>query len=534
MLFGLETEEPSGAPHIGNYLSAPILLFRTKNVKDPQIFFFFSSMIRRALLSVSDKTGIVPFAKFLSEHNVEILSTGGTAKLLKEEGIPVKDVSEVTQFPEMLDGRVKTLHPAIHGGILFVRGNGEHERTIAEHEIGPIDLVVVNLYPFEETIARGAEEAETIENIDIGGPSMVRSAAKNFEAVTVICDNKDFALVQKEIEENGGTTTRETRRMLSGKVFARTAAYDAAIAGYFNPLVFGKVETSPTELRYGENPHQKGFFYGPKLEVLQGKQMGYCNILDTDAAWNLVLDLPSPAVAIIKHATPCGVALGTHAKEAFEKAFAADSISAFGGIVACNDTVDEAAAEAMSQYFLEVIIAPEFSKEARAVFAKKTNLRLIVGKKTKAKEQFRPALGGILWQDANNALPDPNALQVLGKEVDPKTMQDLLFAWMVVKHAKSNAIVLVKDGITVGIGSGQTSRVLSSEIAVRHAEERAQGAVVASDAFFPFADSIEVFAAAGVQAIIQPGGSKRDEEVFAAAKKADITMVLTGTRCFTH
>lgn len=501
--------------------------------------------INRALLSVSDKTGIVEFAQFLHSQNIEIISTGGTAAAIRAKNIPVKDISEITNFPEMLDGRVKTLHPAIHGGLLYVRGNDDHEKTVNEHKIGAIDLVVVNLYPFEQTVARGAADVEVIENIDIGGPSMLRSAAKNFAAVTVVSDPADLEIVKEQIEKNGGTDL-ETRRKLSAKVFAKTAQYDAAIAHYFNPDFAPGFTTKIMDLKYGENPHQKASWYrwqkslSPSVveaKILQGKHMGYCNVLDADAALNCVLEFSEPAAVIIKHATPCGVAVSDTLKSAFTKAFAADSTSAFGGIVACNREVSGTLAEEMSTIFFEVIIAPHFSKEAKEIFAKKPNLRLLeTGEMNGIPNQpeMRSVSGGLLVQEKDTShISASDLTHIVGKPTEQEIC-DMLFAWKVVKHVKSNAIVLVKDGVTLGIGGGQTSRVGSSEIAVRQAGEKAKDAVAASDAFFPFPDGVEQLAQAGIAAVIQPGGSKGDEKVFAAAKKAGVKMSLTGMRAFKH
>lgn len=502
--------------------------------------------IKRALISVSDKTGVADFAAFLHGKGVELVSTGGTAKLLREHDLPVKDISELTGFPEMLDGRVKTLHPKVHGGLLFVRGNPEHEKTVAAHGIGAIDLVIVNLYPFEDTVKRGASPEETIENIDIGGPSMLRSAAKNFAAVTVICDAADFAAVKAEIE-SAGDTTLETRRKLAGKVFARTAKYDAAIAHYFDPGVLPLVASSPEELRYGENPHQQAAFYRldhapvPSIgtaKILQGKKMGYCNFLDADAALSLALEFShQPAAAIIKHATPCGVAVGGDLTEAYAKALAADPVSAFGGVVALNRRIDRELAERMADIFYEIIIAPEFSAEALAVFANKPNLRLLEtgsAEPAKGRRDLRSVSGGILVQDADEAEINPEYLHVENGRLQESETGDVNFAWRVVKHVKSNAIAIIKDGQTLGLGGGQTSRVGAAEIAIRQAGDKARGAVAASDAFFPFPDGIELLAEAGVSIIVQPGGSKNDEAVFAAARQHGIRMVLTGMRAFKH
>lgn len=501
--------------------------------------------IIRALLSVSDKSGIVAFAEFLHSKGVELVSTGGTAKLLREKGLPVKDISEITNFPEMLDGRVKTLHPAVHGGILYIRGNDEHEKIVEEHKIGAIDLVVVNLYPFEETVAKGAPDEVVIENIDIGGPSMLRSAAKNFAAVTVVADPDDLEIVTEEIEENGETTLK-TRRYLAGKVFERTAKYDAAIAKYFHPDFSPGFKTKIMELKYGENPHQTAELYKGREEIspsiveskqLQGKQMGYCNILDADAALNLVLEFESPAAVIIKHATPCGTATGKNIEEAFAKALACDPLSAFGGIVALNRPPSKQLAEEMSKTFFEVIIAPEFPEEAKEIYSKKVNLRLLETspmQKPMGTFDFRSVTGGFLRQDTDNAMLTKSDLKTAVGSPNADEISDLLFAWKMCKHVKSNAIVLVKNRQTIGIGGGQTSRVGAAKIAIEQAGEKAQDSVAASDAFFPFPDGVEQLASAGVSSIIQPGGSKNDEAVFETAKNLGVNMVLTGMRAFKH
>jgi phosphoribosylaminoimidazolecarboxamide formyltransferase/IMP cyclohydrolase len=509
--------------------------------------------ITRALLSVSNKTGIVEFGEFLHTKGVELVSTGGTAKLLREKGLPVKDISEITNFPEMLDGRVKTLHPAVHGGILYVRGNDEHEKTVEEHKIGAIDLVVVNLYPFEETVAKGAPDDIVIENIDIGGPSMLRSAAKNFASVTVVCDPADLEIVLEEMNETGGTKA-ETRRYLAEKVFQRTAKYDSAIAQYFSsdktqniPLAspFPKGEKL-MDLKYGENPHQKAEFYRGEEQVfpsiteskqLQGKHMGYCNILDADAALNLVLEFDEPTAVIIKHATPCGVALGINIEEAFQKALECDPLSAFGGIVALNRPPSKKLAEEMGKIFFEVIIAPEFPEEAIGVYSKKQNLRLLETRKMHKPmglSDLRSVTGGFLRQDKDEAEITKDGLKIVVGSPGAKEIDDMMFAWKVCKHVKSNAIVLVKNGQTVGIGGGQTSRVGAAKIAIEQAREKAHGSVAASDAFFPFPDGVEQLAIAGVSSVIQPGGSKNDEAVFETAKKLGVNMILTGMRAFRH
>lgn len=501
--------------------------------------------ITRALISVSDKTGIVEFAGFLQSQNIEIISTGGTARIIRQAGIDVKDIAEVTRFPEMLDGRVKTLHPAIHGGILFIRGNDDHEKTIEEHQIGPIDLVVVNLYPFEETVANGATEEEVIENIDIGGPSMLRSAAKNFASVTVITDPHDLNVVRAEIEKTGKTSFR-TRKYLAGKVFEKTARYDTVIAHYFNPDFFSQFTYRGEDLKYGENPHQTAQFVRSAIPVvpsvgyakkIQGKQLGYCNYLDADGAFNLILEFQEPAAAIIKHNTPCGVATGATVLDAFQKALAADPVSAFGGIIAINRPVDKVLSEAIVKTFFEVVIAPKFLPESLPVFAEKPNLRLLetgIMKKTLSQKDMRSISGGFLLQDHDDAEITEKTLQNAVGKLDKIETADAIFAWKVVKHMKSNAIAIVKNGQTLGLGCGQTSRVDSAKIAIASAGKSAKGAVAASDAFFPFPDGVDVLAAAGVSVIVQPGGSVKDADVFAAAEAQGVKMALTGMRAFRH
>ena len=506
-------------------------------------------MISRALLSVSDKTGIVEFARFLADKKIEILSTGGTAKELRAANIPVRDVSDFTGFPEIFDGRVKTLHPKIHGGLLYRRDEKKHVQMAEEQGIQPIDLVVVNLYPFEQTVTRaGISDSEAIEQIDIGGPSMLRSAAKNHASVTVLTDPDDYALVQAEMEK-AGDTTAATRRLLAAKVFARTAEYDAAIARYFDPNFWSISGRKIQDLRYGENPHQTAAFYrsphpaSPSIataQQLQGKELSFNNILDANAALSIVseFDPKAPVATIIKHLNPCGTAFGKTPEEAFQKAYQADSLAAFGGIVALNQEVSAELAEKMSAVFFEIIVAPGFSKEAQKILSKKENLRLLeVGKiRLAAKEtDVRSVLGGYLVQDLDTKALFSDDLKVVTKKAPNSTQtEDLLFAWKVCRHVKSNAIVLAKGGVTVGVGAGQMSRVDSVEIALKKAGEKADGAVCASDAFFPFADSIELLAKAGVTAIIQPGGSKKDQEVIDACDKLGIAMIFTGTRAFRH
>ena len=523
--------------------------------------------IRRALISVSDKTGLLELANGLSAQGVEILSTGGTAKALKDAGLAVKDVAEHTGFPETMDGRLKTLHPKVHGGLLAIRGNAEHAAAAAIHGIAPIDLLVVNLYPFEATLAKGADFEACIENIDIGGPAMIRAAAKNHAAVTVVVDPEDYGRVLTAMSRNGSATTLELRKALAAKAYARTAAYDAAIGGWLAETLG---ETAPAwrafggrlaqELRYGENPHQQAAFYrsGERRAGVanavqhQGKELSYNNLNDTDAAFELVAELGpkvSPAVAIVKHANPCGVALGATLAEAYAKALRCDPVSAFGGIVALNGTIDAAAAGEIATIFTEVVIAPGATDEAKAIFAEKRNLRLLTtgGLPDPRAEglTFRSLAGGFLVQSRDNAVVEDMALKVVTKRAPtPRELADLKFAFKVVKHVKSNAIVYARDGATVGIGAGQMSRVDSARIAASKAAEAAKaageaepltrGSVVASDAFFPFADGLLAAAEAGATAAIQPGGSVRDDEVVEAADKAGLAMVFTGARHFRH
>lgn len=520
--------------------------------------------IRRALISVSDKTGLVEFARFLADSGVEILSTGGSARAMREAGVPVKEVADHTGFPEMLDGRVKTLHPVIHGGILGIRGNAEHEAAMADHGIAPIDLMVVNLYPFEQTVAKGADFATCIENIDIGGPALIRAAAKNHDAVTVVVDPEDYAHVRGEMEANGGATTPALRRHLAAAAYARTGAYDAAIASWFGEqlgerfprriAVGGELKQT---LRYGENPHQLAAFYvggaaRPGVATatqLQGKELSFNNLNDTDAAFELAAEFEKPAVAIIKHANPCGVAEGADLADAYRKALRCDPVSAFGGIVAMNRPLDAAAAEEIVKIFTEVIIAPEVDEAARAILAAKKNLRVLttggMPDPTAAGMTLRSLAGGYLLQTRDNGRVATADLKVVTKRAPTEQeMADLLFAFRVCKHVKSNAIVYAKGGATAGIGAGQMSRVDSARIAAWKAREAAeaageaqpltQGSVVASDAFFPFADGLLTAAEAGATAVIQPGGSVRDEEVIAAADEKGLAMVFTGMRHFRH
>ncbi|MBD3765976.1 MAG: bifunctional phosphoribosylaminoimidazolecarboxamide formyltransferase/IMP cyclohydrolase [Rhodobacterales bacterium] len=523
--------------------------------------------IGRALISVSDKTGLVDFARALAGRGVELISTGGTAAALRAAGLAVRDVSDVTGFPEMMDGRVKTLHPMVHGGLLALRDDDEHLLAMAAHGIEPIDLLVVNLYPFEATVARGAGHDDCIENIDIGGPAMIRAAAKNHRFVTVVTDPQDYQPVLDQLAALGGATTLTFRQRLAQIAYARTAAYDAAVSTWMAAAIG---ETAPRRrvfagtlaqgLRYGENPHQGAAFYTdgsgrPGVATArqwQGKELSYNNINDTDAAFELVAEFDpaqAPACAIIKHANPCGVAQGGTLREAYLRAYDCDRTSAFGGIVALNGLLDGATAEEIVKIFTEVVIAPDATPEARAVFAGKKNLRLLTtGALPDARAPglaYRQVAGGFLVQDRDAATVTAADLKVVTRRAPgPAELADLLFAWNVAKHVKSNAIVYAKDGATVGIGAGQMSRVDSTRIAARKAQDMAEalglpqpptvGSVVASDAFFPFADGLIAAAQAGATAIIQPGGSMRDDEVIAAADAAGLAMVFTGQRHFRH
>ena len=520
--------------------------------------------IRRALISVSDKSGLVDFARFLHGCGVEILSTGGTAQAMRDADIPVIEVGDHTGFPEILDGRVKTLHPKVHGGILGKRSDPAHLATMEEHDIDPIDLIVVNLYPFEATVAAGADYDTCVENIDIGGPAMIRSAAKNHDGVTIVTDAEDYDAVIEDMKANDGATSPALRRRLAGTAYARTAAYDAAIGRWFAeqnddafPRRFSLSGTRVQSLRYGENPHQKAAFYAtgddrPGVATatqIQGKELSYNNLNDTDAAFELAAEFGTPAMAIIKHANPCGVALGDTLADAYAKALKCDPVSAFGGIIAVNRPMDAAAAEAMKDIFLEVVIAPEVTAEAREIFAAKKNLRVLEtgGMPDPAAPGLTTKLlsGGFLLQDRDSGRIGKDDLKIVTRrEPSDREIADMLFAFAVCKHVKSNAIVYAKDGATVGIGAGQMSRVDSSRIAARKSEDAAEaagetdalvkGSVVASDAFFPFADGLLAAADAGATAVIQPGGSIRDEEIIAAADEAGLAMVFTGMRHFRH
>jgi phosphoribosylaminoimidazolecarboxamide formyltransferase/IMP cyclohydrolase len=523
--------------------------------------------VTRALLSVSDKTGLIDFAKALAAHGVDLVSTGGTAKAIADAGLKVMDVSDLTGFPEMMDGRVKTLHPKVHGGLLAIRDNAEHAKSMKDHGIAPIDLLVVNLYPFEATVLSGASEGDCIENIDIGGPAMIRAAAKNHDDVAVVVEASDYQAVLDELAAQKGATTLSLRKRLAAKAYARTAAYDAAISNWFAAALkidapdFRAIGGRLSEaLRYGENPHQNAAFYvsaeqRPGVATarqVQGKQLSYNNINDTDAAYECVAEFDprkSAACVIIKHANPCGVAEADDIASAYKKALACDSTSAFGGIVAVNRPLDAEAARAITGIFTEVIIAPDASEEAIKIIAAKKNLRLLLaghlpdprGKGFIAKT----VAGGLLVQSRDNAVVDDMTLTTVTKRAPTNAeLADLRFAFRVAKHVKSNTIVYAKDLATVGVGAGQMSRVDSARIAARKAEDAAKelglsapltkGSVVASDAFFPFADGLLVAIEAGATAVIQPGGSVRDPEVIAAADEHGIAMVFTGTRHFKH
>ncbi len=521
--------------------------------------------VKRALISVSDKSGIVDFAKRLAAAGVELISTGGTARALREAGLTVKDVAEVTEFPEMMDGRIKTLHPRIHGGLLALRDDAGHRQSMSEHGIDGIELLVVNLYPFEETVAKGADFAECIENIDIGGPAMIRAAAKNHAFVGVVTDPDDYETVLSEIEA-GGALDAETRRRLAAKAYAKTACYDAAISAWFAgqsgeafPKDYAAAGRLSAVLRYGENPHQEAAFYKTgearhgvaTARQLQGKALSYNNLNDTDAAYELIAELgpAKPAVAIIKHANPCGAAMGESLAEAYDAALRCDPVSAFGGIVALNQKLTGALAEKIVKVFTEVVIAPEVDEDAAEIFARKKNLRLLVAGGMPAADAsgkvIKPIAGGFLLQSRDARTISAGDLTVVTKrQPNAREFADMLFAFKVAKHVKSNAIVYAKDGATVGVGAGQMSRLDSSRIAARKAIDAAEacgaaaplteGSVVASDAFFPFADGLLAAAEAGATAVIQPGGSIRDEDVIAAADEAGLAMAFTGVRHFRH
>ena len=517
-------------------------------------------MKRRALVSVSDKRGVEDFARRLSGMGFEIISTGGTARDLSEAGVQVVPVSEVTGAPEILGGRVKTLHPKVHGGILADLEDPDHVQQLVEQDIGPIDLVCINLYPFEETVAGDAAEKEAIEQIDIGGPAMLRAAAKNFRSVTVVPSPEFYEEVLAALE-GGGQVPEETRRRLALAAFRRTADYDAAISAWLGERVEGETELQESEgfpehrtvgyervmgLRYGENPHQKAAYYAEvgaehllsNVEKLQGREISFNNLYDLDAARTLLADLSdfgAPAAVIVKHANPCGAAVGGSVADAYRKALASDPQSAFGGIVALSGDVDGELAAEISKVFTEILVAPAFTGEAQEVLSSKPNVRVLAaGPLVRPLLSTKQVTGGILLQDADAVEDDSDYRVVTEARPSEQQMEDLLFAWRVARVVKSNAIVLAREGATVGVGAGQMSRVDSSEIAVKKAAERARGSVAASDAFFPFADGVEALAKAGIAAVIQPGGSVRDDEVIEAANRQGLAMVFTGRRHFLH
>src|SRR6201987_869769 len=512
--------------------------------------------IRRALLSVTDKSGLVEFGRALASHGVELVSTGGTARTLRDAGLAVQDISDLTGFPEMPDGRVKTLHPKVHGGILHIRDNAAHQAAVAEHGIVPIDMVVVNLYAFEKTASKpGVGFHEIIENIDIGGPSMVRSAAKNFEDVAIVTAASDYPALTEELAANKGALSRETRWRLARQAFALTAAYDSAIAGtlaelaapaaeekqaFPDPLRISYRLTAP--LRYGENPHQAAALYSDGsgtgvagAKQLQGKELSYNNLVDLDACWDLAQEFAEPMVAIIKHTNPCGAATGATVLEAYTRALATDPVSAFGGVIGVNREIDEAAAEEIAKLFVEAIAAPSFSQGALARFSAKKNLRLVVVNPAARALVFKQISGGLLLQDADTGSVGPNDLRTVTKRPPtPEELTDLLFAWKVAKHVKSNAIVYARGGQTIGVGAGQMSRVDAARFGAMKAVLPLKGTVAASDAFFPFPDGLETIVEAGATAVIQPGGSVRDDAVVEAADRLGIAMVFTGIRHFRH
>ena len=518
--------------------------------------------IRRALLSVTDKSGLVEFAKVLAGFGVELVSTGGTAKALREAGLNVKDISDLTGFPEMLDGRVKTLHPRVHGGLLYIRGNHEHEAAVAQHGIQPIDMVVVNLYAFEKTAVQpGVAFSHLIENIDIGGPSMVRSAAKNFEDVAIVTRVEDYPPLIEELKANQGSLSRKTRWDLAKRAFALTAAYDSAIAGTLERIADAPAAEAPAapdttslpstlrinlkraqSLRYGENPHQRAALYsdGSGLGIagatqLQGKELSYNNLVDLDACWELAQEFDEPMVAIIKHTNPCGAATGPTVLEAYQKALSSDPVSAFGGVIGINRPVDAAAAEEIAKLFVEAIAAPSFAPEARERFATKKNLRLVEVQTAPPRPLVKHISGGLLLQDADTGHVTESELDVVTwRPPTAEELRSLIFAWRVCKHVKSNAIVYAREGQTVGIGAGQMSRVDAARFGAQKAVLPLKGTVAASDAFFPFPDGLETVAAAGATAVIQPGGSVKDQDVIAAADRLGMSMVFTGIRHFRH
>jgi len=524
--------------------------------------------VRRALISLSDKSGLDALAAGLARHGIEIVSTGGTAAKLREGGANVRDISDLTGFPEMMDGRVKTLHPKVHGGLLGVRDNPEHSAAMAEHDIAPIDLVVVNLYPFLDTVMSGADRDTIIENIDIGGPSMVRSAAKNHAHVAIVTDPDDYAELLAELDANDGSTSLALRKKLAAKAYALTAAYDSTISQWFAfadqqqrwPETWTRASTLKMPLRYGENPHQQAALYLPvgpaargvaQAEQVQGKELSYNNLNDANAALELVSEFRNaePTVVIVKHANPCGVATRGDLLDAWKEALACDSVSAFGGIVATNRPLDAATAEAIAAIFTEVVVAPDADEAAKAIFAKKKNLRLLLTGElpdpARGGQTMAVIAGGILVQDRDNGIVTRDQLKCVTKrQPTEQELADCMFAWTVAKHVKSNAIVYAKDRVTAGIGAGQMNRRDSARIAAIRAREAAEangwpeprtvGSAVASDAFFPFADGLLAAAEAGATAVIQPGGSIRDDEVIAAADEAGLAMLFTGMRHFRH
>ena len=515
--------------------------------------------IQRAILSVTDKSGLADFARQLAHMGVELISTGGTAKLLRDSGVPVKDISEITGFPEMLDGRVKTLHPKVHGGILHRRADPAHRAAVAEHGIQPIDMIVVNLYAFEKTAAKeGVHFEELIENIDIGGPSMIRSAAKNFHDVAVVTSPSDYDAIAEEMSRSDGSLSSETQWRLAQKAFATTAAYDSAIAstlervsanGDFRlekagdfPDTLRLSFTKTSDLRYGENPHQKAAMYSDgsgagvaNARQIHGKELSYNNIVDLQAAWDLAQEFEEPVCAIIKHTNPCGTATGNSLAEAYKKALECDPVSAFGGVIAVNRPLDAAAAEEMAKLFLEVIGAPAFEPAAVEKFAGKKNLRLVEIRHHPQNWVMKNVSGGMLVQEADLHQLRPSDLKVVTQRApSPQEIRALLFGWKVCKHVKSNAILYAREGQTVGVGAGQMSRVESCRIGAQKAVLPLKGTVAASDAFFPFPDSVEEIAKAGATAIIQPGGSVRDQEAIEAADRLGLAMVFTGVRHFRH
>ncbi|MDX8365178.1 bifunctional phosphoribosylaminoimidazolecarboxamide formyltransferase/IMP cyclohydrolase [Cytobacillus sp. IB215665] len=510
--------------------------------------------MRRALVSVSDKEGIVPFVQGLIDCGIEVISTGGTKKVLEDNGIQVIGISEITGFPEILDGRVKTLHPNIHGGLLAVRDNDAHVKQITEHNITPIDIVVVNLYPFQQTIENpDVTLKDAIENIDIGGPSMLRSAAKNYQDVTVVVDPADYEKVLAEIRENNSVTF-ETKQNLAAKVFRHTARYDALIAEYLTEVTGEESPESYTvtfekkqDLRYGENPHQKATFYKKPLgtnysianaDKLHGKELSYNNINDADAALEIVKEFNEPAAVAVKHMNPCGVGVGSNVLEAYKKAYEADATSIFGGIVVVNREVDKETAQLMHEIFLEIVIAPSFSEEALDILTQKKNIRLLKVDFTSQQhdgKRLTSVQGGLLVQDEDaKSLEDASITIPTKREPTDQEWADLKLAWKVVKHVKSNAIVIAKDDMTIGVGAGQMNRVGAAKIAIEQAGDKIEGSALGSDAFFPMSDTVEAAAKAGVTAIIQPGGSIRDEDSIKKADEYGITMVFTGIRHFKH